>query len=172
MIKVQVNAVQLNNRVRRMVGLETRVTPMMEEIGVALLDWVEENFETQGAGNGGWPKLAPNTIAAKGHSRILYRTGDYKDSFKVRVLPGARVQVYSDSPVAAFHEFGTRGPYRIAAVNANFLVFKTTAGLVFRREVMHPGLPKRPALPGKQETNRIASKAANEFIRRELDAKN
>lgn len=98
-----------------------------------------------------WPKLRPNTIAAKGHSRILFRTGRLERSFR-RGGPGNVFQIRRRSAVvgsrlrtAAIAQHGTRA-HPIRPRRKKFLRFVTTGGIVFSKGVLHPGTPPRPVI--------------------------
>lgn len=56
----------------------------------------------------GWPPLKGATIARKRRGDTpLLETGELRESIKVRVNGPASGEVYSDSPKAEWHEFGT-----------------------------------------------------------------
>ena len=169
--------------------LAGRPTPLLKRWGVLVQQEIDRNF--QSGGRPPWVPLRPSTIAArrKGSDKPLRDTGALQRSFDQELGP-RDVTVFSRSPVAVFHEFGTRGPYPIRAKHAKALAIPTGnkslaglgrsprlkaggfvfrpgpgqkagkrfagrvgktvqpfAGLIFRREVMHPGLPARPMLP-------------------------
>jgi len=169
-IKVKVNAVKLGRKLDRLKEPLRARTPMLEAIGREGVEWVKENFARRGAMRqpGGWVPLRPNTVASKGHSFPLLNTGSLALSFRYTIF-GATVRIRSDSPVAGFHEFGTRGPYDIPRnppmPPGRWLVFMTTEGLRFAKHVRHPGLPRRPMLPTFEQFRSLARKVARAYVR-------
>ena len=177
-------------------------TPLLKRWGVLVQQEIDRNF--QAGGRPPWVPLRPSTIAArrKGSDKPLRNTGALQRSFDHELGP-RHVTVFSRSPVAVFHEFGTRGPYpivpkkaggwlaipignktlaglgRSVRLKAGGFIFRPAAGqkipkrfarrvgktvlpfadvidpvtlkpvrgLIFRRGVMHPGLPARPMFP-------------------------
>jgi len=99
--------------------------------------------------------LSPNTVAAKGHGKILVDSGKMRNLLiekasktkqYVEIHPG-RKQKYKGtgvtmSDVGGYHQGGTSA-YTIVPRKAKKLVFQTAGGTVFADKVKHPGLPKR-----------------------------
>jgi hypothetical protein len=72
----------------------------------------QENVESQydsGADALGraWTPLAPATIAAKGHDRILYERGDMRNSFYTKRTGPLSVVFGNSSNLLPYHEYGT-----------------------------------------------------------------
>ena len=141
--------------------------------------WIDKNFQSQGALSGGWRPLKPNTLAGRrmGSGRILQNNRFLQASFMPKWNENEAVV---GSPVfyALFHEKGTKGspetPYPIRPKKpGGFLRFKVATRFgartvtlksakkitlpfaegreVFAREVMHPGLPIRRMLPNEND---------------------
>lgn len=150
-------------------------TELYRRYGIQALNWINENFRSGGGllSDGAWKPLSDNTIVGRrqGSSEILQNTGVLRASFTYRVTAN-EVRVGTASPVAIFHEFGTRGPYPITPVRAQALAFPGVGGsrvrnsfssiltrktfkrgeqIVFAKAVSHPGLVKRRMLPNQQE---------------------
>lgn len=124
--------------------------------GIQGLNWIDQNFRQSGALTGTpWAPLSPNTIAGRRQqsSAILQDTGLLRKSFEMTFSRDKTI-LGSNVEYALFHEYGTN-PYVIKAKNLRGirgiipgrLVFMTTNGLVFAREVNHPGLKARRMLP-------------------------
>lgn len=93
-----------------------------------------------------WVALSPNTIAARrgggGAAKALRDTDRMRQSVS-SVVRGLSVEVGAGTEQAPWQHGGTR-PYTIRPVRAKLLRFMTAAGVVFAREVHHPGIPARP----------------------------
>jgi phage gpG-like protein len=168
-IKVKVDASKFGRRLAKLEAPLRARTPMLHVIGRTGVVWVQENIARRGAWRqpGGWTPLRPNTVAAKGHNRPLVDTGDLALSFRYTIF-GGTVRIRSDSPIAGFHEFGTKGPYNIPRnppmPAGKYLAFMTTGGMVFAKQVVHPGLPKRPMLPTVDQLRKVATIATRAYI--------
>lgn len=82
------------------------------------------------------------------------------------VVRGSSVEsgIGSNVKYAGVHEFGSR-PYTIRPKSARFLRFATPRGVVFARQVNHPGLPARaPFSTGIEERSENYSTALAEAI--------
>ena len=100
-------------------------------IGRAVQKWIELAFRSNGHGK--WERLAPNTVAKKGHSRPLVDTGKMQGSIKSRVFNN-HVRIGTFVAHAPFHEFGTRR-HLIESRGARFMRFRTTTGPAFAKSV-------------------------------------
>ena len=128
----------------------------------------------------GMTPLKPNTVAGKGHNKILV------DSDKMRRLNVKKAtpqkQILTISPgdkrkysgtsvtqkdVGRFHQFGT-SPYTITPRKAKFLRFETRSGVVYTKKVNHPGLPKREWFGISKTAERRVLKMVEDRIEREL----
>jgi hypothetical protein len=113
-----------------------------------------------------WARNRPNTVAAKGHGRVLERSRRLKRSFtrgatgNVFSLSGKRLKVGSRLKVAHYAHEGTR-PHTIVPKKKTMLRFKTAGGWAFARKVAHPGTPPRPLIGVHRST-------AAEITRRQI----
>lgn len=158
----------------RKVGILRRILQGRRILGIvadAQLKWIDQNFEQNGALSAPpWAPNRPNTVASKGHSRILQRTGGLRRSFRSKISVfrgGGRVQVGTGHRLAQFAEHGTRA-HIILPRRAKVLRFVTVQGTVFARRVRHPGTPARRMLPRREVAERISVSAINAFIRPDL----
>jgi len=71
----------VRNFIRGITGSARRAAKADAERGAEIL---REQFEREGTIDGRWAPLSPRTIAQKGFSRILFRTGELADSVFVR----------------------------------------------------------------------------------------
>ena len=154
-IKVVIDVSELRRKMER-AGRTLDPRGLLKAIGEAQLRWIGENFRTEGGKVGGWAPLAPNTLAARrGGGAVLQDSGKLRQSFTYSVIGDNLVEVGTNVPYAVFHEEGT-GPYVIRPVNAKVLAFMTVDGMVFAKEVHHPGLPRRRLLPTVSEAREIS----------------
>lgn len=159
----------------RKVGLLRRIFQGRRILGIVAdsqLKWIDQNFATQGVLFGGarWAANRPNTVAAKGHARVLQRTGALRRSFRAKLsifAGGGRVQVGTAHKLAKFAEFGTR-PHTIRPRRGKRLRFVSIEGTVFAQSVRHPGTPPRKMLPSRAVADRIAERALAATLRRDL----
>jgi phage gpG-like protein len=130
-------------------------------IGLRLMAWVDQNFRAEGLEQR-WRPLSPNTVAQRrrGSSKTLQDTGRLRMSFtraagNPKIL-GDTVRVTSNVAYAPFHEFGT-GPYTIRPKKpGGRLAFRTASGMVFAKQVNHPGVPKRQMTPTPDTARKLA----------------
>lgn len=140
---------------------------LLDAIGQSQLNWVNKNFRKAGIEQK-WPPLSENTVAAHrrgrgaGTAQPLRDSGRLAQSF-IRRVTGDEVAVGTENKIAEYHHFGT-GPFIIRPKKAKKLRFKTAKGMVFAKEVRHPGLPKRPLLPTKETAARMAVKVINAAV--------
>ena len=88
--------------------------------------WVDRNFRSEGAMTGTpWAKLRPMTVAGrrKMSSRVLQDTGLLRASFLPQWDDKA-ARVGTASEISKYHEFGTKGPYKIRPKRAKALAWK------------------------------------------------
>lgn len=130
-------------------------------IGRAVQKWIELGFRSNGHGK--WERLAPNTVAKKGHSRPLVDTGKMQGSIKSRVFNN-HVRIGTFVAHAPFHEFGTRR-HLIESRGARFMRFRTTTGPAFAKSVDHPGNPARPMLPDEATATKLAVDVVNKIVK-------
>lgn len=107
--------------------------------------------------------MAANTVADKGHSGPLIRSGKLAGSFKSRVFAN-RVTIGTNDSKAPFHEHGTKA-HTIRPRGAKWLRFKTTQGPVFAKSVDHPGNPARPMLPDEATATKLAVDVVNKIVK-------
>ena len=113
-------------------------------LGLALTDWVQDNFEAGGRLHddfaGGWPPLARATLAARRRAgqgaRPLQASGRLRRSLVARAAAG-QVLLHADVPYAAAHQLGL-------------------------------GLPRRAFFPGPAQLERIVLPVAQAFVEEAL----
>jgi len=172
-IKISVRGLrQVQQLLRRMAtsaGGSAGRTALHARYAVIASQWIDRNFQQQGALVGGWKPLRPNTVIGrrKQSSVILQDTGLLRASF-VPAWDDKEAVVGSADKRSLWHEKGTK-PYSIAPKNRIFLAFPHVAGTPLKKAftfpsrerkfaagtpfvftkgpVMHPGLPARRMLP-------------------------
>ncbi len=132
------NLPELTARVRAAEELFKRPDPILKAFGVTVLGWIGDTFREGGRPK--WKPLAESTLAGRREApktkrtprggggslgTALQDTGALRRSFDFRITD-RRCTVFSDNPVAIFHEFGTatyrgRPPYVIRPVHAKAL---------------------------------------------------
>lgn len=165
MIKIKIDVRDAQRKLRS-VGKSLDQKQALTAIGSAVQKWIALGFKSNGHGK--WERLAPNTIAAKGHGRPLNETGKMAGSFKSRVF-GNRVVIGTADDKAPFHEFGTRR-HLIEARGSRFMRFKTTAGPAFAKSVDHPGNVARPMLPDGPTATKLSVDVVNKIVARATKA--
>ena len=131
MIKVRIDVSGAVKKLRT-VGAAFDQRRALSEIGDSVLKWTREGFAT--GGHGKWKRLAANTVADKGHSSPLIRSGKLAGSFKSRVF-GNRVVIGTNDSKAPFHEYGTKR--HVITARGRLLRFKTVDGPVAAHSVNH-----------------------------------
>lgn len=102
------------------------------------VEWTQ--FATQGvSSSGGWPPLAPSTIAKKGHSRILWETGTLARSLYSKNSPFHIESVFVKELVfgtrvkyARYHQLGTSKMPRRRPVELTLSQRKRVINIVHR----------------------------------------
>lgn len=112
--------------------------PVLEAMGQALVAVTKRAFSDDALRPEPWEDV-------KTGKSPLRRTGTLWQSIRITELTGEHVKVGTDRPYAAFHQFGTKGPYTIRPKNGKSLSWPGAAHPV--RSVQHPGLPPRPFFP-------------------------
>lgn len=113
--------------------------PIMRAAGQEVVSITRQAFTNASLRPATWAPL-------KGKSgRALYRTGALTRSIAVTSVDDNHVVVSTDRPYAAFHQFGTKGPYTIRARLGGGLFWPGAKHPV--KSVQHPGLPARPFFP-------------------------
>jgi phage virion morphogenesis protein len=131
------------------------LTPLMENIGMALESSTRARFETETAPDGTpWQPLKDSTTFAKstagrgGQVRmrggILSDRGDLRKSITY-FATSQSVAIGTDRHYGVYHQLGT-DPYTIEPRAAKALSFLMPGGRVAVKHVHHPGLPARPFL--------------------------
>lgn len=188
-ISVSLDIQNLQSRMGQL-AFHLRPDALAKLIGQAQLFWINENFRQQGALFGGWQSLRPNTIAdpKRGGSgaQPLRSSGSLARSFVVGAqgnifrTTADTVTVGTQNQTAAYHHFGTKGPYPIPKYTLRFrtdkrgrryvvpLAFYTVRGLIFRRSVQHPGLPVRRLLPDELQARELTMKHVNAYVEKVL----
>ena len=103
------------------------VTPVVHYFAKALRSSIDDDFKVGGRSPFVWKPNRINTIVAKGHGRILQRTGGLRRGIKVRVdssgaPKGYTIRVSSPFP-GELHQQGRPGPWLIKPRNARMLRF-------------------------------------------------
>lgn len=112
-------------------------------MGEQALTQNEERHRKEVDPNGkSWEPLKPSTRRTKTQDRMLFETGSML-RLHVRSV-GSKVLVGTNDEKAQWHHFGTR-PYQILPKRTRVLASKI-AGIVFGKQVNHPGLPARSIL--------------------------
>ncbi len=130
------------------------LTPLMENIGMALESSTDARFETKTAPDGTpWQPLKESTINNKlvakngktnARGGILSDRGDLRKSITY-FATGQSVAIGTDRHYGVYHQLGT-DPYTIEPRAAKALSFLMPGGRVAVKHVHHPGLPARPFL--------------------------
>ena len=169
----------LTSRIRQAEELFGSPTPLLKAFGITVLAEVARIFRE--GGRPAWKPLQPRTLAGKrqgkrkGASTALPLQG-LRSTFDFAVT-GRDVKVFSTSPVAAFHEFGTKGPYVIAAKHAKALALPalgdqltgkgaghfTLAGLGRSKPTGRGSFVFRPT-PGKQVPTRFRGREGKPVV--------
>jgi hypothetical protein len=144
---------------------------ILQAVGNNLLAWIDENFEKGGIERK-WKVISPLTVATRRHggNRPLQDSGDLRRSFYIRLL-GNSVKVGSDSQIAEWMHFGTKGPYPIHSsdgVKSLAAPLRSGGWKFFGPLVMHPGITARPLLPSQARADRIASETAAAVIKKSM----
>ena len=149
-------------------------TALHARYAIIASQWIDRNFQQQGALVGGWKPLSRNTIVGrrKQSSVILQDTGLLRASFHPQ-WDDRQAVVGSADKRSLWHEKGTKGspetPYPIAPRRRIFLAFPHAEGKPLKKAftfpsrerkfakgtpfvftkgpVMHPGLPRRRMVP-------------------------
>jgi len=161
---------QMLRRLAAAAGRGGGSTALHARYAVIASQWIDRNFQSQGAMAGGWPALKPNTLANRrmGSGRILQNNRFLQASFLPKWNENEAV-VGSAVFYSKFHEEGVPHTWEITPKRAKFLRFKvaTRFGVrtvtlksgrkmtlpfaegqeVFAKKVTHPGLPRRRLLP-------------------------
>ena len=193
--------VRVTGELERAVAALKNPTPLLKAFGVVGLGQVQRNFRDGGRPT--WKPLKPRTIAARragkgsGSAQPLRNTGALQRSWDAR-LHDRSVEIFSDSPVAIYHEQGTKGPYVIKPKRRKVLAFPTgpttfagttiasvrgerrivsrkagtpvlaAKGVAFATQVIHPGLPVRRMTPTEEQLRPGLEAAARHFLKRVL----
>ena len=158
------------------------VTPaaVLKVIGLRMWEFVDESFKTRG--RGGWRPLAASTLALRQHGgdMPLQDSGDYRGSFVTETDNQTYAEVGTNKKTAAgislglIHEYGTRDfmiPKNGPSVKKHGLIAKTRSGtwIPFGREVHHPGIPARPALPTEKQAEDVLKPVVEGMLERARD---
>lgn len=121
----------LARRIRSAEELLGRPDPILKAFGVVTLGWIGQTFRVGGRPK--WKPLTDWTLAGRREGRgkpgsraasmsaqPLQNNGNLRNSFDFQIS-GRSTTIFSNNPVAHFHEFGTKGPYEIKPKNAKAL---------------------------------------------------
>ena len=96
---------QIQERVQVMANLDT--TSLMPRLGEYLLASTQDRFKTQTDPDGDkWQALKHPSRKRKNKNKILTLDGFLRKNLRYQVLDKTRVQVGSNAPYAATHQFG------------------------------------------------------------------
>lgn len=121
--------VRMNSNVGKFAAaLKAGESMLLNRLGDEVLEQIDRGFQ-QGEDALGrqWQPISADTIARKGHSRILIETGDMRDSIEADLeVAQGELLIKSDDPKLPYHEFGlpernlpARPVLRPAAIWAN-----------------------------------------------------
>lgn len=105
--------VQVARRLERFAARAEDASPLWHAITDYLQRIEQVQFQSEGKFSGGWYPLAPSTVAAKGHDRILYLTGRLWESLtggngdSIRVIEEDFMAFGTTVPYAGVHQHGT-----------------------------------------------------------------
>lgn len=109
-IDVNINTPDVAAAMRRLVAAASNLSPAWDRIGVELVTGVQQRFASSTDPQGRpWAALAPATIKQKaksGKTKTLIQDGHLMASIHFRQVAGEGVDVGSDRPYAAIHQFG------------------------------------------------------------------
>ena len=130
MLKVEANKKaleEISNKVQ-LLSREDMMLDYFTRLGAQVLRWVDQNMRTSGGLVGGWRPLAPLTIFGKraGHGvplETLRQTFTSQPEQNEVVVGTARAS-------SRWHEFGTKGPYKILPRFKKALAFPAPMGFL------------------------------------------
>jgi phage gpG-like protein len=174
-IQVEIRDEGLKALMRDLMKNGKDLTRALKRSGVHMMTSMDKNFKMQGRPQS-WKPLSPNTIAGrrKGSGVILQDKGMLRMSVLSRTSKGNIYRLGKDSlvmgsslKIASYHQYGT-SPYTIRPKTKKMLRFMTVKGMVFTKQVNHPGLPARPfALIHREDERAIADIFADHIVRSE-----
>lgn len=124
----------LAERLDRLATVVSDLSPMLDEMGAALVSGTQRRFELGMAPDGS--QWLPSRRASEEGGQTLIKDGHLRDSI-THTVEGDTVHVGSDRIYAAIHQFGGD----IKPTKGKFLVFQAGAGMVFARKVTIPARP-------------------------------
>lgn len=109
-VNIKIDDQRVTDLLGEIKDMAANLKPAMDTIGREYLDRVHQAFEDQGLPGYAWPPLAPATIKQRqrkgyGAGQMLRRTGALFRSITWRADKNS-VEVGSNSPYAAIHQFG------------------------------------------------------------------
>ena len=170
-INIRVDIKEANRKLRRLINL-INVRELLMAIGQRHIKWMDENLKRAGIEKR-HKKMAKSTITARptrsssSHFSSRYRSR-LSQSMTVRLLGLEAVVAGTEDEFAEIHHKGT-GPYIIRPKKAGgFLRFESGGGIVFAKQVNHPGIPSRSLLPTKFTSERLARGILDAIIKRKV----
>lgn len=171
-VSITVNASQLQGataQLRAVAQVLGRPQPLLKVWAVELLKDVQQTFRT--GGRPAWTPLKPSTLAAKRVGRGSKRSTAQPLQSLARTFDAMATDreavVFSRSPVAGYHERGTRGPYEIRPRNAKVLAIPvgpfTLAGLGRSAPTGRGSFTFVPA-PGQRTPRRFQGRAGKAAV--------
>lgn len=154
------NATDFGRAFERLINTIYKPKDLLYIAGMTMLEGIRKAFDSGRNPKTGraWKKNRPNTIASKGHGRILYDTGYMRRSLakgkagNIFRLSSKAVIVGTSAKPAVFAEKGTKRHRIRPRREGGVLSFVVVGGRAFAKEVKHPGTPKRPIMGVSKRT--------------------
>ena len=156
--ELRLDTKEARRKLSRLINL-IDVSELLQAIGNRHVKWMDDNLKKAGL-DSPHREMAASTIAARPkrtssrHFSSRWRSR-LSQSMTGRLIGTRAVVAGTEDEFAEIHQEGT-GPYTIRPAKGRMLRFRTAQGIVFAREVKHPGIPARPILPTKQTAERLA----------------
>jgi len=168
---IEVKTKEAQRKLRRLINL-INVKELLMAIGQRHIKWMDQNLKQAGTEKP-HAAMAKSTIVARPtrsssrHFSSRYRSR-LSQSMTVRLLGSQKVMAGTEDEFAELHHEGTK-PYTIRPKQAGgVLRFESGEGIVFAREVHHPGIPSRALLPTKFTAERLAQGILNAVIKKKI----
>ena len=166
--EIRLDTKEAQRKLSRLINL-INVSELLQAIGNRHVKWMDDNLKRAGL-DSPHKQMAASTIAARPkrtsprHFSSRWRSR-LSQSMTVKLIGTRAVVAGTGDEFAEIHHEGT-GPYTIRPSKAKMLRFRTADGIVFTREVKHPGIPARPLLPTKQTAERLAQGILNAVLKK------
>jgi len=171
---VAIDAGRLSGAVNRLRHVAANIDDkqLLQAIGNRHLKWMVQNLRDAGTETP-HPPMSPNTlIKSSGRASPRHLSSRFRaflqQSYTVKVA-NDHVDVGTQNEMAKWHHHGT-DPFIIRPTNRKYLKFATIDGVVFAKEVHHPGIPARGLLPTKKTAEALALQVLTAGIRRAIQS--